>query len=65
MKEHIDMITSPSVAVPATTAAMFASFMDILPAIMQIGSFIYLVLLITHKLWTMWKEWKKKDESTE
>lgn len=63
MREHIETFTSPSVAVPiTTTTTVLSTFMDNMPMLLNIGSFIYLILLITHKAWQMYKEWKNKSE---
>ena len=66
MKEYFDNAASPATAVPVvSTAALFNSFGDALPVLINAATAIYLVLLITHKVWQMYREWKKKDESTE
>lgn len=66
MREHIDNITSPSVAAPiVTTSALANTVVDNMPLLINIASFIYLGLLITHKAWQMYRDYKKKDESSE
>lgn len=63
MRDHIDTVTNPNVSIPITFVSMLA---DNLPLFINIASFLYLVLLISHKGWQMYKEWKyKKDESVE
>lgn len=62
MREHIESMTNPNISVPVTVVGIFA---ENLPLIINVCSLVYLVLLITHKGWQMYKEWKRKDESSE
>lgn len=65
MREQLDNFTSPAVAAPiVTTSALVNTLVDNMPLLLNIGSAIYLALLITHKAWQMWKEYKRKDESS-
>jgi hypothetical protein len=66
MKEYMDAVTNPQIAVPVVGTASFLSwFADVLPVLINVGSFIYIILVIIHKAWKMYKEWKTKDESSE
>lgn len=66
MKEYLDHASSPATAVPVVgTAALFNSFGDALPTLINVATFIYLVLLISHKCWQFYKGWKDRNESTE
>lgn len=63
MKEYMDAVTSPQVAVPVvTTSTLISTFMDNLPVLLNICSFIYILLLIIHKVWGMYKEYKNKPK---
>lgn len=62
MREHVDTVTNPQVAIPIVASSSFMTmFMDNLPVMMSIGSFIYLVLLIIHKSWSMYRDWKGRN----
>ena len=53
-----DSVTNPNVAVPvATVGTVFNAIID-LPYIISVGWLVYLALLIGHKIWQMWKEWR-------
>lgn len=61
MREQVETFMNPTVALPITATAALSSFMDVLPTLMQVGGFIYTVLLIAHKLWQWRKEYKEKN----
>ena len=66
MREHIDTVTNPNVTIPiVATSTFLTSFMDNLPIMMSVGSFIYLVLLIVHKVYTMYKDFKEDEQHKE
>lgn len=54
-----DVITQPTPAVTFTGSVAAASFFGLgLPEIIQIFTAIYAVLLVVHKLWQMYKDFK-------
>lgn len=57
MRDLIETTTNPNVGIPVSFIGMLASN---LPFIINVASFIYLVLLISHKIWQMYKEFKGK-----
>lgn len=62
----MDNFTHPTVAVPIVGTSGIANFLgENLPLLINIGSFIYIVLLVGHKAYTMYKEWKKDNESSQ
>lgn len=66
MKDYMDTATNPQIAVPVTgVASLTSAFADNLPVIINIGWALYLALLIGHKAWTWYKQWKGKDEPKE
>lgn len=66
MREHIDTVTNPQVTIPiVATSTFLTSFMDNLPTLMSVGSFVYLVLLIVHKAWSMYKDFKADEQPKE
>lgn len=66
MKEHMDVVTNPQVAVPVvSTVSFFSWFADTLPLMINIVGLIYGLMLIADKGWKMYKEWKGKNEPKE
>lgn len=53
-----DSVTNPAVAVPVATIGTLANWVAELPHVVTIGWLIYVVLLICHKGWSMYKEWR-------
>lgn len=54
----VEAVTHPNVAVPVTTVGTLASVLAALPHVVMCGWVIYLLLLISHKGWQMYKEWR-------
>ena len=61
IKEQIaeTLLNPPTGVVIGGGVGIFQSFITQLPVIINIATVIYLIILITHKLWTFYKEWKK------
>lgn len=57
-KPLIENATDPAVAVPVTTAGAIANLIDNLPHLVAAGWLVYIALLISHKGWQMYKEWR-------
>ena len=55
-----DAITNPSTAVPVATAGTVVNALVDLPFIVSAGWLVYLALLIGHKIWTIYKEWRSE-----
>lgn len=53
-----EAVTNPQIAVPVATAGTVANLLVALPHIISVGWIVYLVLLIGHKGWQMYKEWR-------
>lgn len=54
----VDAATNPQVAVPVTTAGALANLLDALPHIVSAGWVVYILLIVSHKAWQMYKEWR-------
>lgn len=63
LRTFADNATDPAVAVPVTTAGAIANLVDALPHIVAAGWLVYIVLLISHKSWQMYKEWRDDPEA--
>lgn len=62
----LDSVFNRGAGVSTSLFAGGSTFMSItLPAWIQIGSAIYLALLIVHQVYKMYKDWKGKDEPKE
>jgi hypothetical protein len=56
-----DQATHPAVAVPVvTTAGAANTFIDHLPILINLGMVLYVVLLVGHKGWTWYTEYKDR-----
>ena len=66
MKEIVgaitDMASSPQVAAPITVGVTGANLLAALPLFINVATALYLVLLIGHKLWVWYREWKGKQQ---
>lgn len=68
MKQVIDQITetvtAPQVGLPLTAGPGSLLFMGVpLPDWLTIFSVIYVIILVAHKLWSWYKEWKNNDKT--
>jgi len=54
----VDSVTSPNTAVPTVSIVGAANWLHSLPDIINVATIIYLVLLIAHKGYKMYKEFK-------
>lgn len=62
-----DTITSPQVALPVTSSTVGFNILGLgVPEWINIGMGIYIILLLIHKVWQMYQDWKKakQDESS-
>lgn len=63
MKVISEAASSPQVAVPLTSGVALSNVFQVLPDIINIGTVVYLSLLIVHKAWTMYQEYKQRKEN--
>lgn len=61
MSNITDFASSPVVAVPTTILASAANILSFIPILINIGTLIYISLLIGHKLWVWYREYKGKQ----
>jgi hypothetical protein len=55
-----DVATSPQAAITTSVSVTTANLLGIsLPEIINVCTVVYLALLISHKGWQMYKEWKQ------
>lgn len=55
-----ESVTSPSSTLPVVTLVGAANWLSSLPEIINILTAVYLVLLVSHKLYVFYREWKTK-----
>ena len=53
-----DVASSPLVAIPLGIGTAAANFIALLPILINIVMFIYFIILVSHKLWVWWGEYK-------
>ena len=53
-----DVASSPLVAVPLGIGAATANFIALLPFLLNCAMFAYFLILVAHKLWVWWREYK-------
>jgi hypothetical protein len=53
-----EAVTNPNVAVPAASFGALANMMVMVPHLINMGTAIYITLLVCHKGWQMYKEWR-------
>lgn len=58
MQAVIEHASNPGVAIPIAAASATANFLATVPALINILTAVYLVMLVCHKGWQMWKEWR-------
>jgi len=57
---------SARAAPPAAAAVVGADFAGFtVPALIQFFTLVWIILVVVHKAWHLWKEWKSGKESTE
>lgn len=54
----VDAATHPVVAVPVTTVGALTNLLEQLANPVTVGWLVYIALLISHKGWQMYKEWR-------
>ncbi len=64
IREQItETITNPQVGVPLTVGPGSLHFLGVpLPDWLTIFSIIYVIILLTHKVWVWYKEWKSNGK---
>lgn len=63
MNQQLETFTNPQTAIVTTTTISTANIMGFsLPEVINVATVIYLVLLISHKGWQMYKEWKEEKQ---
>jgi hypothetical protein len=58
MDQVVENMTRPALAVPLGGATVAAGLVGSLPMIINIAVAIYFTLMVVHKAYQMWKEWK-------
>ena len=53
-----DVAASPVVATPIAVGVSAANIIAFLPVFINVVTAIYLTLLVSHKLWVWYKDWK-------
>jgi len=56
-----DLASSPAVAIPATGVVSVANLLAWVPIAVNVLTLLYLAILIGHKLWVWYKEYKGKQ----
>lgn len=59
----VDAATSPNGTIPVIGTVGIANWLGSLPEIINVMTAIYLFLLVTHKAYSMWIEYKKAKAS--
>lgn len=59
----VDTATHPSTTIPVIGTVGMGNLLSSLPDIINVCTALYLILLITHKGWRMYKEWKTGKEA--
>ena len=54
-----DVASSPIVAIPLGVGTAAANFITVLPILINVAMFIYFCILVAHKIWVWWREWKE------
>jgi hypothetical protein len=57
-----DIAASPSVAVPIAAGVTGANLIAMLPIFINVATALYLSMLIGHKAWVWYREWKGKQQ---
>jgi len=57
----LDIASSPAVAIPTTGVVSVANLMAWIPLAVNVLTLLYLAILIGHKLWVWYKEYKGKQ----
>jgi len=58
MDHIVESATRPELAIPIGGATVAAGLIGSLPVIINIAVAIYFTLMVVHKAYQMWKEWK-------
>lgn len=53
-----ESFTSPAIAVPVGGVTLAAGLVSSLPVIINVIVCVYFLLMVTHKAYQMWKEWR-------
>lgn len=61
MNNITDFAASPVVAVPTTVMISAANILSFLPIFINIATALYLTMLVGHKAWVWYREWKGKQ----
>jgi hypothetical protein len=61
MNNITDFAASPVVAVPTTIMVSAANILSFLPIFINIATAVYLTMLVGHKAWVWYREWKGKQ----
>lgn len=54
----VEHSTNPNVAIPSLGAGSLANMLVMIPNFINILMLIYAILLVSHKVWNMYKEWR-------
>lgn len=57
-EQAASMVTSPTTSIPVIGTVGYVNWLGGLPEIINVLTAVYLILLVTHKGYNMYKEWK-------
>jgi hypothetical protein len=57
-----DIAASPAVAVPIAAGVTGANLIAMLPIFINVATALYISMLIGHKAWVWYREWKGKQQ---
>lgn len=64
MNHIVENATSPGVAIPVGSATIAAGFISALPVLINLIVGFYFTLMVIHKIYQMYKEWKADHSGT-
>jgi hypothetical protein len=65
MDQIVESATRPELALPIGGATIAAGLVGSLPVIINVAVAIYFTLMVVHKAYQMWKEWKQDQRAIE
>lgn len=57
-----DVASSPIVATPIAVGVSGLNLITLLPILINVGTALYISMLIGHKAWVWYREWKGKQQ---
>lgn len=62
MSAITDIASSPSVAIPIAAGVSGVNLIALLPIFINVATALYISMLIGHKAWVWYREWKGKQQ---